>query len=198
MQQMIGEAASTLSDVGEEAATELKAIPSQDLSLFYYTHVPAQHAGDTRKLIFADKAAAAAYINPPANVLLLSVPRPALADTPAVTPNFLDRQGYLNPAPAGIDAKLAWIIPGGTGTGVRITDCEWGWRFTHEDLLANQAGVVAGASASEPTIETNPPDDAAHRFIYHGTAVIGVISGDANTFGITGIAPDAVISASSF
>jgi hypothetical protein len=197
MRRMEGEAAST-SGVGEEATTEPRAAPSQDLSLFYHTHVPAQHAEDTRKLIFADKTVAAAYINPPADVPLFSVPQPAPADAPAVTPNFLDRQGYLNPAPAGIDAKLAWTIPGGTGTGVRITDCEWGWRFTHEDLLANQAGVVAGASASEPTIETNPPDDTAHRIINHGTAVIGVISGDANAFGITGITPDAVISASSF
>src|SRR5947209_16907779 len=34
MQQMVGEAASTPSGVGEEAATEPKATPSQDLSLF--------------------------------------------------------------------------------------------------------------------------------------------------------------------
>src|SRR4051794_26517729 len=38
-QQMVGEAASTPSGVGEEAATEPKATPSQDLSLFYHTHV---------------------------------------------------------------------------------------------------------------------------------------------------------------
>src|SRR5205085_4773976 len=94
-QQMVGEAASTPSGVGEEAATEPKATPSQDLPLFYHTHVPAQHAGDTRKLILADKTVAAAYINPPADVPPLSVPRPPLADAPAVTPNFLGRQGYL-------------------------------------------------------------------------------------------------------
>ena len=34
--------------------------------------------------------------------------------------------------------------------------------------------------------------------VNHGTAVIGEISGDRNTLGVTGIAPDAVISASSF
>src|SRR3954467_286464 len=86
-------------------------------------------------------------------------------------------------APGGIDAQFAWTLPGGGGKGVRIIDCEWGWRFTHEDLLTNQGGVVAGTSSTDTD---------------HGTAVLGVISGDRNAHGITGIAPDAVISGSSF
>ena len=69
---------------------------------------------------------------------------------------------------------------------MRIIDCEWGWRFTHEDLLQNQGGVIAGTATMVPA------------FVNHGTAVLGEISGDRNNFGITGIAPDAVISASAF
>ncbi|WP_354644530.1 S8 family peptidase [Kitasatospora camelliae] len=108
---------------------------------------------------------------------------PTGPDAPPATPDFTVRQTYLDAAPAGVDARYAWTRPGGRGSGVRVIDCEWGWRFTHEDLLQNQGGVVAGTGGAD----TN-----------HGTAVLGEISGDANSFGITGIAADAVISASSF
>jgi hypothetical protein len=108
---------------------------------------------------------------------------PAPGDAPPATPDFTARQGYLDAAPGGIDARYAWTVPGGSGAGVRVIDCEWGWRFSHEDLLQNQGGVVAGTSSTD----TN-----------HGTAVLGEISGDRNGLGINGIAPDAVISASSF
>jgi Subtilase family len=108
---------------------------------------------------------------------------PAPGDAPPATQDFTARQGYLDAAPGGIDARYAWTVPGGSGSGVRVIDCEWGWRFSHEDLLQNQGGVVAGTSSTD----TN-----------HGTAVLGEISGDRNGLGIIGIAPDAVISASSF
>ncbi|WP_246052812.1 S8 family peptidase [Actinocorallia herbida] len=108
---------------------------------------------------------------------------PVVGEAPAVTPDFTSHQGYLGAAPAGVDAAFAWTRPGGRGTGVRIIDCEWGWRFSHEDLVQNQGGVIAGTNSSDSN---------------HGTAVLGEISGDANTMGITGISPDAVISASSF
>ena len=67
--------------------------------------------------------------------------------------------------------------------GVSIIDCEWGWRFDHEDLTVGQGGVVVGTASTD----TN-----------HGTAVIGEISGDRNAFGITGICPDAFIRAAAF
>lgn len=108
---------------------------------------------------------------------------PTGGDAPPVTPDFTSRQGYLDAAPGGIDARYAWTQAGGRGAAVRVIDCEWGWRFTHEDLLQNQGGVVSGTSSTD----TN-----------HGTAVLGEISGDVNAIGITGIAPDAVVSASSF
>lgn len=109
--------------------------------------------------------------------------QPSGEEAPAVTPDFTARQGYLNAAPTGIDAHYAWTLPGGRGSGVRIIDCEWGWRFNHEDLMQNQGGVVAGVSATDDN---------------HGTAVLGEISGDRNPLGITGIAEQAWIGAASF
>jgi hypothetical protein len=59
------------------------------------------------------------------------------ADPDPATPNYLDHQLYLNAAPGGIDAKYAGVFPGGQGAGVRVIDCERGWRFSHEDLVVN-------------------------------------------------------------
>jgi hypothetical protein len=109
--------------------------------------------------------------------------QPLEAESPPVSPDFVARQGYLNAAPAGIDARYAWTVPGGRGLGVRVIDCEWGWRFNHEDLRVNQGGVVVGAGSTD----TNP-----------GTAVLGEISGDINTYGITGIASDATVFGAAF
>ena len=92
-------------------------------------------------------------------------------------------QGYLDAAPGGVDARYAWTWPGGGGAGVRIIDCEWGWHFDHEDLTGNQGGIVVGTGSTDRN---------------HGTAVLGEIGGDRNAFGITGICPDAVISAAAF
>ncbi|MFQ6394174.1 S8 family peptidase [Nocardia sp. KC 131] len=137
----------------------------------------------------ADDSVAAAYIKPPAEPPIappvdVSVhAAPSLADAPPVTPNFEVRQGYLDAAPQGVDARWAWTRPGGRGTGIRIVDVEGAWRFTHEDLLDNQGGVIGGT----------PSTDIGWRD--HGTAVAGEISGDMNAFGITGIAPEASIRA---
>lgn len=102
------------------------------------------------------------------------------------TPDFTSRQGYLKPAPEGIDARWAWQRIGGSGEGVTIVDIEGSWQLRHEDLAAKLAGVVVGT----------PIQDLAWR--NHGTAVIGVIGGDRNSLGITGIVPEAVTAAASF
>jgi hypothetical protein len=170
---------------------ETAAAEVPDLSVFY--QVEAE--GDLEALaeeLRADPLIDAAYVKPageppqgPGMALAHGINdmQPAAEDAPPATPNFVSRQGYLGPAPAGVDAPFGWTLPGGGGAGIRIIDCEWGWRFTHEDLLANQTGVVAGSSSTD----TN-----------HGTAVLGEISGDRNAVGVTGISPDATIGASSF
>lgn len=95
------------------------------------------------------------------------------------------RQLYLDPPPGGIDARWAWQQNGGRGRDIRIIDVEGDWRFTHEDLLTNQGGVLGG--------DTNgfAPDVSWRN---HGTAVLGG-SGDGTGIGVAGIASDAIASA---
>jgi hypothetical protein len=112
-----------------------------------------------------------------------ALPDAPLDLSPSPTPSFESRQGYLDAAPGGIEARFAWTKPGGRGDGVRIIDLEWGWNFSHEDLLVSSGGLLDGANASDTD---------------HGTAVIGVIGGDNNGFGVTGISPSAQLSAISF
>lgn len=97
------------------------------------------------------------------------------------SPDLLAEQGYIKPAPQGVDAEYAWTVPGGRGASIKIIDIEDGWNFQHEDLLCNACGVVFGRASD---------DD-------HGTAVLGIFSGDDNCFGVKGIASDAVVSAAS-
>lgn len=129
----------------------------------------------------------AVYIKPPAEPAvaeeILNDMPPDAGDPPASTPDFSPRQIYLNASPAGIDARYAWLFRGGRGAGVKIIDCEWGWRFGHEDLQSNQGGVVVGTPHSDDN---------------HGTAVLGEYSGDRNGFGVIGICSDARASAASF
>jgi subtilisin family serine protease len=126
----------------------------------------------------------AAYIKPPASLpfwaTLGSIE--IAASPPSTTPNFLGSQIYLEPAPDGVGAKAAWLVPGGKGQGISIIDLEWGWLFQHEDL-SGKGGCVIGI---------NDPDTN------HGTAVIGVLGGDDNPFGVTGIVPEASLSTASF
>jgi Subtilase family len=102
---------------------------------------------------------------------------PSPQEAPPVTPSLDARQIYLNAAPAGIDARFAATVAGGKGHGVRIIDIEGAWRFSHEDLVQQQGGVIGGTQSA----------DIGWR--NHGTAVIGEFGGDENPFGITGICP---------
>jgi hypothetical protein len=67
---------------------------------------------------------------------LSPVPPPAVdaSDDPRST-----NQGYLTPAPQGIDARYGWGFPGGDGTGVNIVDMEQGWNLNHEDLVGHES-----------------------------------------------------------
>ncbi|MGD9703751.1 MAG: S8 family peptidase [Acidimicrobiia bacterium] len=158
---------------------------------FYAVDAPDDRLDALASRLNAQEIVDGAYVKPPSEppvivdeqAAALNDMTPLAGDAPPATPDFTNRQGYLDAAPGGIDARYAWTLSGGGGAGVRIIDCEWGWRFTHEDLRQNQGGVVAGTGSTD----TN-----------HGTAVLGEISGDRNTLGVTGIAPDAVISASAF
>ncbi len=107
------------------------------------------------------------------------------ADIPPTTPNYEASQGYLNPAPQGIDAKYAWTHSGGSGAGVKIIDIEQGWKLNHEDLRTQ---FYKNGSLSSNI-----------RNINHGTAVLGQMVAKRDGSGVTGISYSArhgVVSAS--
>lgn len=164
-----------------------------DLASYYQVDAPDQRLDELAEKFRQLDTIEAAYVKPPGEPPVIAeasaainTMSPLAQDAPPVTPDFNARQVYLDPAPAGIDARYAWTLPGGRGAGINIIDLEWGWRFTHEDLNQIQGGVVAGDNTEALAYEN------------HGTAVIGVFSADQNTFGVTGICSDAHVSAVSF
>jgi hypothetical protein len=97
------------------------------------------------------------------------------------TPLFEALQGYLDPAPGGIDARYAWNFPGGNGAGFSVFDIEYDWNRTHEDL-----SKLAGVTILMPAGHTQrSPFGLTDR--NHGTAVMGELIGDNDDKGVTGI-----------
>lgn len=140
-----------------------------DLNLYYrLSLLPKTTADQEKELLAALNALASVEI-----AYAQSPPRPPV-DIPPPTPNFESFQGYLDPAPLGIDARYSWTQPGGRGQGVRIVDVEGAWKTTHEDLppLFYQGGV-----------QTTIPG-----WLQHGTAVLGEMVAPNNGYGVTGIA----------
>jgi hypothetical protein len=84
-------------------------------------------------------------------------------------------QGYLDPAPDGVDAEYAWTVAGGDGAGQRFIDLEQGWTLDHEDLVGLGPTLLFGTLV-----------DSSRS---HGTAVFGEVFAVDNTLGCVGIAP---------
>lgn len=167
-----------------------------DLSLFYRVRGGGDRTEELTARLAALPEIETAYLKPgavPARTAPHGAPAKAqpeeakrLKEGAPATPDFTGRQGYLAPAPEGVDAYWAWQRPGGSGQHVTVVDVEGAWQLGHEDLAEKLAGIVVG----------NPVQDIAWR--NHGTAVLGVIGGDRDEKGITGIAPEAVTAAASF
>jgi serine protease len=83
-------------------------------------------------------------------------------------------QGYLDAAPNGIDARFAWSVAGGNGTGIGFVDMEQGWNLNHEDLSAAGITIISGIN---------------NAYFFHGTSVLGEVLMVDNTLGGVGIAP---------
>ncbi|MFI6052222.1 S8 family peptidase [Streptomyces violascens] len=167
--------------------TSREALP--DLSLYYRVRGGGERATELGARLAALPEVETAYVKPGAVPASMTgrdeetIKR--LKEGAPATPDYTGRQGYLNPAPEGVDAYWAWLRPGGSGEGVTVIDVEGAWQLGHEDLVEKLAGIVVG----------NPVQDVAWR--NHGTAVLGVIGGDRDEKGITGIAPEAVTAAAS-
>ncbi|KAK0736682.1 peptidase S8/S53 domain-containing protein [Apiosordaria backusii] len=102
-------------------------------------------------------------------------PGPPPAVNPSDDPRSVN-QGYLDAAPAGINARYAWGFPGGDGVSVNIVDMEQGWNLNHEDLQAAGITLISGYNAA---------------YYSHGTAVLGEMLQVDNTIGGVGIVPKA-------
>jgi Subtilase family len=160
------------------------ASDDMDMSAFYSVTAPPEKLEALQADLIAQDLVDGAYIKPgsePAAYLNDMVP--AGDEAPPTSPDFSSRQLYLDASPAGVEARWAWTQAGGRGAGISIIDIEGAWRFSHEDLNVTQGGVVGGTMST----------DLGWR--NHGTAVLGEFSGDINSFGIQGIASDAVASA---
>jgi hypothetical protein len=159
-----------------------------DLSIFYKITAPDKRLEKAAARLRKLEIVKSAYIKPGA-ALTISDNSIQFSDGLApgrLTDNFTARQIYLEEASqGGVDARFAWSLDGGEGSGVNIIDVEGAWRFSHEDLLEHQGGLIGGIPVTELGWRN------------HGTAVLGVISGDHNTFGITGICHKAEVRAAS-
>lgn len=98
---------------------------------------------------------------------------PAPADT--FSGSFTGQQGYLGDAPTGVGALSMRSQAGALGAGIKVIDVEGGWLWSHEDFPA-------------PFVEIGDQIPSLG-WRNHGTAVLGVIRGQDNGLGITGIAP---------
>ncbi|GJD22210.1 hypothetical protein RIVM261_071660 [Rivularia sp. IAM M-261] len=162
-----------------------------DLSVYYKIDAPDERLEEIAARLREQEIVEAAYVKPAPELPIalstrnqtLNIMQARTQEVLTVTPDFSSRQTYLDAAPNGIDARYAWTIPGGSGDGVQIIDIEGDWHFSHEDLLENQGGIIGGS----------PANDLDWR--NHGTAVVGVLGCDLNSYGCTGICPDASVRA---
>jgi hypothetical protein len=176
--------------LAERAVTlHKRGVRAPDLGVFHQVVARPELYPEIRKSIRRLSIVASVYEKPPADAPAPPPPPPYSCDEgvmalpgppPAVTPDFSLEQKYLDAAPAGIDARYAWTRPGGDGASVQIVDIERAWRFTHEDLRG--AGGVLGGFPVDCLRERN-----------HGAAVLGILRGDANAFGVKGICPGATV-----
>jgi hypothetical protein len=155
--------------------------PPAPARLYHRVVADDGHLDDIAQALRGVELVEAAYVKPRAEPAINRMQATAPARAAAGSPDFSTRQDYLMAAPSGVDAHYAWTQAGGKGAGVNIVDVEGAWRLTHEDLLTNKRGLLGGTQSN----------DIGWR--NHGTAVLGVFSASENSFGVTGICPDAKV-----
>lgn len=134
--------------------------------------------GEARDLERAGEALQALDVVEYAHIEALGPPPPF--DIPPTTPSYQHLQTYFGPNP-GMDVDYAWSL-GFRGAGVRLTDVEYNWLATHEDL--NEVDL-------HPELDQTPSLTGGYQD--HGTAVVGAIAGQPNAYGVRGMAADAMI-----
>ncbi|HZJ11547.1 MAG TPA: S8 family serine peptidase [Methyloceanibacter sp.] len=157
-----------------------------DLSLYFVIDLPpgasaAELANTLNALSFVEFARPALRPAPPPVYVIPQAAEPLQegdgARRQGASPNFASLQAYKGKAPRGIGPLPR--MPGADGTGMTFVDIEYDWALAHEDL----------GLPSDRDIETLTPDPFGGPD--HGTAVLGILSGVPNSFGVTGIVPAA-------
>lgn len=173
----------TLSETAERSSGESLA----DLTKWVYVEVAeGQDAQAVAAKLNASEDVEVAYVRPESRLMnVRSVPGGGVEKidagetdvTTQASPDLTSQQGYLYSPEShyGINAEYAHTIKGGDGSGVTVADVEGGWNTRHEDL----------SKLRNATITKGTPRPEAE---YHGTAVMGEILADKNSFGVTGIA----------
>jgi hypothetical protein len=112
-----------------------------DFQAYFVVDCPADvNPDEVVKALSTWRSVQTAYFDPPGSDPLVN----ALNDPRS--PN----QGYLDPAPDGIDAEFAWGFAGGDGAGQNVIDLERGWTLTHEDLTAHGSTLLHGCFSTLP------------------------------------------------
>lgn len=169
---------------GEDGVRGLDALGAAEAPIYYHVEAADERLDDLAVELLTHETVEAAYVKPAGEPPYLNTMKARSGPAPEITPDFSPRQGYLELAPGGVDARYAWTRKGGKGAGVRIIDLEWDWNLNHEDLEERSGGIVGG------TMFGGESD--------HGTAVLGEIGGDHNGRGAMGIAPDTTLSTFGF
>jgi serine protease len=162
--ELDGERAALVATLGPARVTELE--PPADLNLYYRVRVADAPRGVAlwQALVVLD-VVETAFPDTPAGYAADPT------DIPPVTAPFSSQQTYHDPAPNGIDTRVARVIPGGRGEQLQICDIETGLIVDHEDIPLATAVNVIGPN-------TSPTD--------HGLAVAGEMLSNKNGYGVTG------------
>lgn len=146
-----------------------------DLNLYYVVRLD-ERTSDADAQAYIDNlnqltGVQTAYATP------LPAPLPSQV-TRTASPDFSVSQGYLQPAPYGINRAAAAGLPGGLGDTVTFVDIEYMWNYDHEDYNLDASDLLTG--------------DLYTTFGFdHGTAVMGQVMALDNGFGVTGLTPNA-------
>lgn len=119
-----------------------------------------------------------AYAEPPVDLPVVNTVMPGGTGFLVPSSSVQGSQGYLANTNNGVHALAGWLWRGAAGSNVKVLDIETAINPYHEDLttfdLIHWWSSMQGSQSS-----------------HHGTAVMGVLVGEDNGFGVTGISHQA-------
>ncbi|MBI3817522.1 MAG: FG-GAP repeat protein [Planctomycetes bacterium] len=163
-----------------EDAAKLTGEDHADLTQFFKIELPKNiHGHDLLAGLLNRSDVENAYFAP------IPVAAPGNVGTPT-TPDMNAMQLNLKGlAPMGIEQAFAISDdPAAYAPGVRIADLEYDWDLLHEDLSVKSGVAPSGPPPVTPFTKFSEQFTAKQ----HGTAVLGLLAADQDSYGVTGIA----------